>query len=143
MEIKSIVTSVGCLQVLCLGYFEVTWHVFFHTTSFGFTVLRSLKLLRVFKSTRYTYDVVFVSGYLFVCWWLIWESRITHEVVNPNEFLEWIVYVQILDVSSQSDPVTSQQHEIHRVAAVTDLSLYHHLLASRHATLWWTVRPCH
>ena len=40
-------------QVLCLGYFEVTWHVFFHTTSFGFTVLRSLKLLRVFKSTRF------------------------------------------------------------------------------------------
>jgi len=49
--------------------------------------------------------------------------------------------VQILDISAQSDPVTSQQHEIHRVAATADFSLHHHLFAARDAALRRTVRP--
>lgn len=41
------------VQVIVASVFEVLWKEFRRDTSFGFTVLRALRLLRIFKVTRY------------------------------------------------------------------------------------------
>ncbi|EUB57745.1 Voltage-dependent L-type calcium channel subunit alpha-1D [Echinococcus granulosus] len=41
-----------CVVVLA-SFFEVVWQMFFPTDSFGFSALRSIRLLRIFKCTRY------------------------------------------------------------------------------------------
>ncbi|KAL5968872.1 Voltage-dependent P/Q-type calcium channel subunit alpha-1A [Taenia solium] len=41
-----------CVVVLA-SFFEVIWQMFFPTDSFGFSALRSIRLLRIFKCTRY------------------------------------------------------------------------------------------
>jgi len=47
-----------------------------------------------------------------------------------------------LDFSAQSDPVASQQHEVHCVAAAANLPVHHHLFAAWNAAVWRTVRHC-
>ena len=57
------VVCVRYVQVIIASVFEVIWKEFREDTSFGFTVLRALRLLRIFKVTRYAY-VITRLGYL-------------------------------------------------------------------------------
>ncbi|VDD80853.1 unnamed protein product [Mesocestoides corti] len=49
---KSSFNIFDCVVVLA-SFFEVVWQLFFPTDSFGFSALRSIRLLRIFKFTRY------------------------------------------------------------------------------------------
>jgi len=41
------------LQVIAGSLFEVVWSIFNEDTSFGISILRAMRLLRIFKVTRY------------------------------------------------------------------------------------------
>ena len=41
------------LQVIAGSLFEVVWSIFYPNTSFGISILRAMRLLRIFKVTRY------------------------------------------------------------------------------------------
>lgn len=40
-------------QVVIASLFEIIWQIFYPSDSFGFSALRSIRLLRIFKITRY------------------------------------------------------------------------------------------
>jgi len=44
---------VSLLQVIAGSLFEVVWSLFYEDTSFGISILRAMRLLRIFKVTRY------------------------------------------------------------------------------------------
>jgi len=59
-----------CLQVIGGSLFEVVWSVFYPDTSFGFSILRAMRLLRIFKVTRYAkLDIVCTVCINIQCIW--------------------------------------------------------------------------
>lgn len=50
------------LQVIVGSIFEVVWAAVKPGTSFGISVLRALRLLRIFKVTKYVVVCVLLSG---------------------------------------------------------------------------------
>jgi len=41
------------LQVIAGSLFEVVWAMYYTDTSFGISILRAMRLLRIFKVTRF------------------------------------------------------------------------------------------
>lgn len=52
------------LQVIVGSIFEVVWSEFKEGSSFGISALRALRLLRIFKVTRYEERFYEIKGYI-------------------------------------------------------------------------------
>ena len=126
------------LQVIVGSIFEVLWGFFRPGMSFGISVLRALRLLRIFKITKLVLPPHF-SPSVQMFHIIRTESFRADGKLQECLTLDVLCLVKVLGFSEKPGRVSDELHEVHHLPHLPPLPLHRRLCAPWHAALRWQV----
>lgn len=120
--------AVSASQVTVGSIFEVVWAIFRPGTSFGISVLRALRLLRIFKITKY----VPTTRYCHPTSQTAAAAQIQHLCEGSSTGSVF----QVLGIPEEFGGLTDELHEVYYQPALPPLPIHCSLCLAGNAAVW-------